>query len=570
MLFNFSNMQPSNSFSRIRTGQGRSMVGEIKSESAKQSGNFLNFRKIAIMAVFIVVMVGGALGQVSSTVTGGDWATGGTWVGGSVPGTGVAVTIVGPVTSVAAITQTAAGSLTINSGGSFTNTGSGSSYTFGALTINTGGIFSTFRPTTILGATNITGAINFASSTGTARAMTFTGTVTLNSGAVWTEPASGNGANNTYAFANNFTNNATTFNALGTGVHTFSGTGMTMSGSTTTSIPSVTITGTRTNNGTLTVKTALAGAGTLTQGTDAILNYNGTSAIVPTLTATASNNTVNYGGSTSTVKATTYVNLTLSGTGVKTFPTGTTTVNGILSIENGTTANTFTGTLAYGASATLQYNAGSSNRTVQGTTAGTGEWPATWANASNGVIIKGPGTITLNAAKSLGGTTPLNINSGGILNTSATAANTLTIGGATTIDGTLTLANTGTSTFTGAVTINNGGFINQTAAGTLSFGSDVTINSGGTLTENTTAVVGIAGSFLNGGTYTASTGTHTFSGTSMTIGGASSILIPNVSVTGTYTNNGTLTVGTALTGAGGLNGTGSLTQGTAGILHLDF
>jgi FtsP/CotA-like multicopper oxidase with cupredoxin domain len=227
------------------------------------------------------------------------------------------------------------------------------------------------RDLTVNGATSITGAINFGSTSNGARAILFTGAVTLNNGAVWTEPASGNGANNTYNFANNFTNNATTFTAAGTGTHTFSGTGRTNSGTTTTSIPSVAITGTRTNSGTLTVATAITGNGTLTNGATGVLNYGGSGAIAPTLNASAAGNTVNYNRSgTQTVKATTYSNLSLSGANAKTIATNT-SVLANMDISGTAVAN-------IGTNLTISVNSLSF--------AGVGQLSGTWGSPSSSAV----------------------------------------------------------------------------------------------------------------------------------------------------------------------------------------
>ena len=84
--------------------------------------------------------------------------------------------------------------------------------------------------------------------------------------------------------------------------------------------------------------------------------------------------------------ANSYNNLTLSGTSAKTFPAGTTTVNGVLSRE-GTTTVTLTGTLVYGSGATLQYS-GSGAQT-------TGPEFLTSFIGSGGVIINNAAGVTL-------------------------------------------------------------------------------------------------------------------------------------------------------------------------------
>jgi len=167
------------------------------------------------------------------------------------------------------------GALTVNNGGLVT-AGTNGTYTASLLTINSGGAMNVARAFTVNGATSITGPISFSSTSVTSRAMVFKGPVTLNSGATWTEPTSGNGANNTYDFQNDFTNNASTFTTSDTAVHTFSGAGRTISGGTNTSIARVKITGVYTNNGTLSAGTLLSGAGSLTNGAAGTLNLGGT------------------------------------------------------------------------------------------------------------------------------------------------------------------------------------------------------------------------------------------------------------------------------------------------------
>ncbi|HUI30215.1 MAG TPA: T9SS type A sorting domain-containing protein [Candidatus Acidoferrales bacterium] len=379
---------------------------------------------------------------------------------------------------------------------------------------------------TVTGTTTVGGGTSgtLAISTASTNTQTFTGAVTVNSGASFTESIAASLAfgsdlsvNGTLTengaapvtVAGNFTNNGSY--TASTGTHTFSGTAKTIGGTSGISIASLAVTGTYTNNGTLTVSTALTGAGGLTNGLSSVLNIGGTSTIT-TLTATAVGNMVNYNGAAQTVKVVAYNNLTLSGSGVKTF--AVTTINGNLTLSG-------TATAAMGASLAI----GGNLSIGDGTTFTVGAY-----------------TITVTGTTTLGGG----------------ASGTLSI-----------TSMTGTKTFSRAVTINSGASFTESVAEAIAFGSDVTIN--GTLTENGNAAIGIAGNFTDNGTYTASTGFHTFSGTGMAIGGSSAISIPSVTISGSYANNGTLTVTTALAGTGGLTNADTLNinfAGAAGIASL--
>jgi hypothetical protein len=373
---------------------------------------------------------------------------------------------------------------------------------------------------------------------------TFTGAITIATGAALTESAAAtlsfgnnvtitgtlteNGAA-TVGFAGNLTNNGTY--TASTGVHTFTGTTKIISGSSTVIIPSLTISGTTTNNGTLTVNTALAGASALTNGASATLNIGGTS-LITTLTPSGAGNTVNYTADSQTVHSNTYVNLTLSGSGTDVLQIGTTAITGALTLSGTVTTTTVVnitslGSLSVGDGCTL--NLAAFNTTVTGAT----------------TVGKSDGTGT-----------------SGTLNITST---------------------TGTHAFTGAVTIYNHGTLAESAAEDLTFSSDVTINSGGTLTENGAATVGFAGNLTNNGTYTASTGTHTFTSTTGALSGT--ISIPTATFSGTgcaYANSGTFTSATLLTvtspavltnngtitATAALSGNGGLTQGSSGILNI--
>src|SRR5215212_1004286 len=227
------------------------------------------------------------------------------------------------------------GALTVNNGGLVT-AGTNGTYNASSLTINTGGAVTIARAFTVNGVTSITGAINFTSTSVTSRAMVFAGPVTLNSGAIWTEPASGNGSNNTYDFQGSFTNNASTFTTSDSTTHTFSGSGKTLNGATATSIARVRINGIYTNNSTLTVGTNLSGAGALTNSAAATLNLGGTVSIATLTNAGTLNKT--DGGPITTILA----NFTNTGT---INLNGTGTIVGITNSVGGTVNLTNSGSI---------------------------------------------------------------------------------------------------------------------------------------------------------------------------------------------------------------------------------
>ena len=437
--------------------------------------------------------------------------------------------------------------------------------------------FTVSGSTTVGGGTS--GTLSFSSTSGV---KTFSGNVTINTSASWS-----NSGNSAITFGGSLTCTGT-FTG-GTGVNTFTGTGKTISG--TLSIPSATINGTVQNNGTLSITTALDGSGTLTNGAAGTLNLNFTGTPgISSLDASAAGNTVNYiyAGSQN-VLATSYANLGISGGGssVKTLlgniiVSGTLTNAASTSLSYGTgSARTITitgtGTNTLVNSGTIDMSGGNLAHLLQiaassiasfgtltnGTvgTANTVEYNASGAQAMNVVTyrslllsgsgaktgavttvngnltLSGTATMTTSATFSIGGN--LDVGSG----TSLTMGNfALTVTGTTSISGTINTATggTGTRTFTGAVTVNSGGVWD------LSLRNPATSFAGG-ITMNGT-------SFNNG------SGAAAFSANQSLAGNIDMLFNGNVtpaaSTTLTNNNAGIVTI------AGTLTLTGNFTQGS--------
>ncbi len=388
----------------------------------------------------------------------------------------------------------------------------------GTLTLTDGNLDTNTRTFTVTGASSITDTITFGTGT-----KTFTGDVTLNAGAIWNETGAA-----VVPFAGNLTNNATTFTAS-TGLHTFSGATKVISGSTTTSIPSVRISGatsntgtltaatllevsdgiTLTNTGTVTATTALSDVGTtgtFVNSTSGTLNI-GDVIDISALTATATGNTVNYTkAGAQTAFQTDYRNLGLSGSGAKTM-TGITTLTGNFTMSGSATATPVITTIG-------------GNVSITGTAAMT-------TGAAN--VVTGTLTVGTGAALHIGGFA-------------------LTITSTSSITGTVdtVTAATGTKTFTGAVTINAGGVWD------LSGQNPATSFAGGITASGTT--------FNNGSGAAAFSETQALAGAeNMTFGGT---VTPAVTKTLTNNNTGTVTI------AGALTLTGNFTQGTSSNLTL--
>ncbi|MDR3642149.1 MAG: hypothetical protein P4L74_00800 [Candidatus Doudnabacteria bacterium] len=389
---------------------------------------------------------------------------------------------------------------------------------------------------------------------------------------------------------------------------TFSG-AVTLSGGGTSAIS---ITGTITVNATLTISgtvqnygsvttgstDTMTGTGSWTQEANSSLTLGGstTNALnipVAKLSLNASGNTVTYNrGGTQTMASTTYYNLTVAGTGAKTIPAPGITVNNILD-KSDTTAMTFTGSLTYGASATLQYDGSMTSGT---------EWVTPFV-ATGGVIINS-GTVTMNAASVFATSVPMTVNSGATLsmgnklltlggnlnNNSGTVSGTtggVTINatstqsiGAFTTTGTVTMSKpSGTATFTGNV--NGAGLTINGSGGTLDLGTGLThtFTSTLTLTAGTlnvhTSSLSVTTSSGSAATFVATSGSVTYTGASptvapvsynnLTLSGSGKAVITNVStINGSFTMSGSVNASTSIATAIG----GDLLLSTTGALQM--
>jgi hypothetical protein len=282
----------------------------------------------------------------------------------------------------------------------------------------------------------------------------------------------------------------------------------------------------------------------------------------------ASGGTVNYTGAAQTVVPTTYNNLTLSGSGVKT--TTTVTVDGVLSMEGTATVNVAP---TYGNAATLQYN------TTATKTAGL-EW-ITPFTASGGIIIKSTGIISPNAAKTIN---KLSVESGAKVNlgTFTSASTTLTLGGFGKNNGSWG------STFSSA-TNKSDTYFSSTGSGILNVSTasipalTITANNGSkiygqTFTTGAGSTNFTSSGLLNGETIGSVTIASTGAASSAAFGSFS--IVPSAATSGTFTasnynitySNGTLTVTTApltVTASAQSKNYGS-TSPTTGTLNTHF
>ena len=291
------------------------------------------------------------------------------------------------------------------------------------------------------------------------------------------------------------------------------------------------ITTTATNTGTVTVTGTLSGAGTLTQGANSTLNMNAGTFSLTTLTASASGNTVNYeANAAQTIRATTYNDLTASGTGTKTLG-GATIVNRNLTISSAATV--------------LDVSATNYALSVGGN----------WNNS--GAFTERFGTVTFNGASTqtitaTGGETFNNLN--------MTGAGAKYLSSTTTINFDFALSstlNTNNNNISIRGNFDNSGTYNG-GSNNVTFTNNTSILGSSTTTFNNVIIsatltgsssnFNVTGNWTNNGTFTHNNGTVTFSGAAQTIGGTSVNTFNNLIAGGT----GTKTLGAAITTNGNL------------------
>jgi hypothetical protein len=406
------------------------------------------------------------------------------------------------------------GHLTIS--GSGTKTLGGTTSVAGNLTVSAGTLQLADQSITVTGTSSITGTIDDNNTTGTD---IFVGKVTINNAGTWTSTG-----NESYEFRGGLDANSTSTFTSGSGTYTFSTNAQTVDG--TQSITITNISNTITSSTGLTFSDNGVTVGTLTQGTNSILTFSGTTIpAITTLDASTNANTVVYsvasGGQT--IKASTYRSLTLSNT------SGTNTAGGNIVVNTGTMTTTAGGTLdmtsAYTLSGSATFTNNGTIKTAVPTATSATPLPTgkTWAGTIQYSATSGAQTVVQGTYNNLT-----------VSNTSATD----TAGGTLTVNGTLTTTSGGTldmSTYQllGTVTPANNGTI--TTSNTTSPAIPASKDWTGTTGVVTFAVTS-GGQYVPAGTYK----TLNFSNTSGTDTGTGAI----TATTLTTTSGGTLNLAT--------------------------
>jgi Domain of unknown function DUF11 len=303
--------------------------------------------KVGLIALFLLFAASLSQAATKNATTTGNWSTL-TWSPAGVPANSDDVIINN------GITVTVDGTITCNSLTFFSKTSGGAAAT-GNLTINSPNSLTVTRAITVpSGKSDGTFTI---SGTGTVS----TDTLNVNDGKT---PA----ANPTTAYT--LTSTLATFNVshnvnvVGTGAAKFNNPVLNING------------GTLTVGGTIVVTSVTGGAATFAMATSTLAlsgttPWNVTTGGTTTITLNGSGDLVNYSGSAQTVYATSYTNLTLSGSGAKTMSTGT-AVAGTLNIAG-------TAQSSVGAGANLSVN----SLQFGGITQASGLWGSTSSAAGH-------------------------------------------------------------------------------------------------------------------------------------------------------------------------------------------
>lgn len=319
--------------------------------------------------------------------------------------------------------------------------------------------------------------------------------------------------------------------------------------------------------GTFTLNRNAAG-GVFTVSNGAELRIGGTNAFPANYTTTTlgASSTVMYNGDDQAVTSKTYGNLILTGgTGavVKTLPATAMTVAGSLTSTVGTATSvtfnanaavTVTGNVSIGASTT--FNGGTFTHFISGS----------WANAGTFNGGNTTGTIRFNgAAGVISGAGVQNFNNLTIAGAGVTCtANTMTLAGNLATTGSGTFSQTaGTMVFTGTT---------KTIGGLGISLFDVDIQG----TVSTTATFTIAGNYTASGTFNATSGIITFSGATVSISGAGTTTFAALVVDGALGTASNFSMRGNLTGPGTLTATAgtitfigtTITSGTHNLFNV--
>ena len=268
----------------------------------------------------------GALTQTAGTLTDGGFTITVTGTGGTVwtkSGTFTATGLVNFTGASPTITGSNFNNLQFSGSGTL-SVGTVTVIVAGTFVVSSGNVAIAETTITVTGATTVTGTLTHSSTTGT---KIYTGLVTVNG--TWN-----NSGNSAITFRGGLTNLGTF--TSGTGTYTFDTNSQSISGTLTIGTVTIPTTIVVLNNNTLTVSTALSGAGTLRQAASSYLYITGASGITTLDATTNTPNTVDYNGAAQTIHTNNYSNLTVSAAGVKTMAASAAiNVAGILTMTNG-------------------------------------------------------------------------------------------------------------------------------------------------------------------------------------------------------------------------------------------